>query len=372
MKMTTKWRLIVLLAVATALSLCTAYRANVNAQPDVEQGSITLEQTSFTVKLWRSDGSHFTAVKGKLTIGDRPVANAIVQAGAQGRSIRTGEDGTFKLLVDRSLIVQKPVRVASVQDATIAGKPLEQKEADAILAASSLIRVYHPIEVTKVDPAGADASRVKVHARFKIGKDDRISFFRVDKYRISGQVMDADGKPVKDAIVWIDRDSGEGFAKSTPTDQNGTYEMFYWPEEEETNLTVIVGTRRYELPKGKAIMLPRNTSVNMRIRLPKDGTVIDDAPSALAFSTSKGAKYTGLLAGLDVPPGTPYTVTIPDREGHFTVTVPKDVWVRRPQFFETVLTKFVEQDEILKAGDELPVGFVQPDEHNPRLLAAAP
>ncbi|WP_169306632.1 carboxypeptidase-like regulatory domain-containing protein [Cohnella pontilimi] len=370
MKTITKTRLIVLLA--AGITLCTASHADVNAQPEVHPGRMELEQTSFTAKTWESDGSHLTAIQGKLTYGERPVANALVQAGTQGRTIPTKKDGTFELLVDRSLIVNKLVRVVSVQDATIAGKPIEKGEADTILSASSAITVYHPIEVTKVMPSDTDASQVKVHARFRIEKGDRISFFRVDKYRISGQVVDADGSPVKDAIVWIDRDGGESFAKSTPTDRNGRYEMFYWPEEEETNLTVIVGTRRFELPEGKVFILPRNTSVDLRIRLPREGSVIDDKPSELVCTTSKGATYTGLLAGLDVPPGTPYFVTIPDREGRFVLTVPKDVWEKRPLFFETLLTKFVARDKILKAGDELPVGFVQPGNHDPRLLAAAP
>jgi len=366
----TKTQLIVLVFAAAALWM--AFRSDANAQTEGPGGRIELEQTSFTARSWQSDGSHLAAIKGKLKFGEQPVANALLQAGAQGRTILTGEDGSFEMLVDRSLIVSKPVRVVSVDDAKVSDKPLENEEADSVLTAASTIRVYHPIEVTKVVPSGTDASQVKVHARFRIETGDRISFFRVNKYRISGQVLDADGGPVQDAIVWIDRERGESFAKSTPTDRNGKYEMYYWPEEEETNLTVIVGTRRYELPEGRALMIPRNTSVDIRIRLPKTGSVIDDRPANLVCTTLKGAMYTGLLAGLDVPPETPYTVTIPDWHGRFVLTVSQDAWEKRPLFFETLLTKFIERGEILKAGDELPVGFVQPGKQDPKLAAAAP
>ncbi|MFC5529818.1 carboxypeptidase-like regulatory domain-containing protein [Cohnella yongneupensis] len=365
-----KVRLFVLLAVTTALWMVSS--SVVIARREVPLGRIELERTSFVAKSWQSDGAHLTAVKGKLTFGERPVANALLQADAQGRTIRTREDGSFELLVDRSLIARKPVSVVSVQEAKIAGKPIGNEVADPILSASSTISVYHPIEVTQVEPSDTDASRVKVHARFMIETGDKISFFQVDKYRISGQVGNADGNPVKDAIVWMDRDGGEGFAKSTPTDRDGRYEMYYLPEEEETNLTVIVGTRRYTLPDGKVFNLPRNTSVDIRIRLPREGSVIDDKPPTLVCTTSRGATYTGLLAGLDVPPGTPYSVTIPDRHGRFVMTVPKDAWEKRPLFFETRLTKFVAQGKVLKAGDELPVGFVQPGDHDPRLAAATP
>ncbi|MBO9609388.1 MAG: carboxypeptidase regulatory-like domain-containing protein [Paenibacillaceae bacterium] len=370
MKKLTKARLFVLLF-AAATALLPAICPNANAQPESPQGRIELEQATFVAKSWQSDGSHLVLAKGKLTFGERPVANALLQAGPQGRSISTGEDGSFELFVDRSLVANKLVKVMSVDGATIAGNTIRREEADSILSAASAIRVYHPIEVTRVEPADSDAGRVKVHARFKIEAGDKISFFRIDKYRISGQVADADGSPVKDAIVWIDRDRGEGFAKSTPTDRNGNYEMYYWPEEEETNLTVIVGTRRYALPEGKVINLPRHTSVDIRIRLPKTGEVIDDKPPALVCTTSVGATYTGLLAGLDVPPGTAYSVTIPDRDGRFVLTVPKDEWEKRPLFFETVLTKFVAQEKVLKAGDELPDGFVQSVDHDPKFAAAA-
>jgi hypothetical protein len=345
-------------------------RSDANAQTNDYKARMELQQTAFVVKTWQSDGSHITSVKGRLIIGDRPVANAHLQTSPLGRDIRTLEDGTFELLVDRSLIANRLVRVSSLQGATVDGKPIGNDE-NAILSASSAISVYHPIELTKIETSDTDANRVKVHARVISDDIDKISFFSADKYRISGQVGDADGNPVKDAIVWIDRDSGEGFAKSTPTDKDGRYEMYYWPEEEDTNLTVIVGERRYALPSGKVVNFPRNTSVDIRIRLPKEGLIIDDKPPMLECTTTKGATYTGLVAGLDVPPGTPYSVTIPDRQGRFVLTVPKEVWDKHPLFFETQLTKFVGQEKILRAGDELPIDFVLPGAKDPRVDAAA-
>lgn len=365
----TKAAMYILLAVVTAL--WPDFRSTANAQSNGMPARIDLDQSTFVVKAWRSDGSHLAAIKGKLTLGERPVANAVVHIDARGRTIRTSEDGSFEFFVDRSLIAHKLARVASVDDAKIDGKPIGNEEAAAILSASAAISVYHPIEVTKVEISDTDASKVKIHARIMSEAGDRISFFRADKYRISGQVGDADGNPIKDAIVWIDRDGGEGFAKSTPTDKEGKYEMYYWPEDEESNLTVIVGTRRYTLPNGKVLKIPRNTSAELRIRLPREGAVIDDKPPMLVCSTANGATYTGLLAGLDVPPGTPYTLTIPDQKGRFVLTVPKEAWDKHPRFFETRLTTFVAQDKILKAGDEIPSDYLHPGNQDPRVDAAA-
>jgi len=355
-----------LLAAATAF--WTALRDEAISQTDEPLTQIKLEQTAFVVKSWRTDGSHLIAVKGKLTFDGQPVANVLLNTGTNGRSIRTREDGSFELLVDRSLLVNRSVHATSVHDAKIAGKPVRKQEADQILSASSAIRVYHPIHVIKTERSDSDANRINVHARISSDPDDKVSFFRIDKYRIAGQVEDAEGKPVKDAIVWIDRDRGEGFAKSTPTDSNGRYELVYWPEDEETNLTVIVGTRRFTLPEGRAFILPRNSSAEIRIRLPREGSVIDDKPPTLVCTTSRGAMYTGLLAGLDVPPEVPYSVTIPDRHGRFILTVPEDAWLKRPPFFETRLTKFVGREKALKAGDKLPNDFIQPSDRDPRVI----
>ncbi|QJD82867.1 carboxypeptidase-like regulatory domain-containing protein [Cohnella herbarum] len=371
MKIIIKICLFVFLGAASAYGIRMTSSHEANAQAEVLQGQIELDRTTFVVKTWRKDGTHLTAVKGKLTFNGQPVENAVLQSDTSRRSIRTEENGSFELIVDRSLPVYAPIRAVSVQDAKIAGKPIGKKEADLLLTTTSAISVYHPIEVTKTELSKTDGNMIKVHARILSDYGDKVSFFQVDKYRIAGTVTDAGGNPVKDAIVWIDRDRGEGFAKSTPTDQDGKYEMYYWPEEEETNLTVIVGTRRYALPANKVFILPRNTSVDIGIRLPREGTVIEDKPPTLDCKTSMGATYAGLLAGLDVPPEVRYSVTIPDRNGRFVLTVPEEVWKQRPPFYETRITKFVGQEKFLKAGDSLPIGFVQPGDHDPRVIASA-
>lgn len=368
MKLKVKAGLFALLAAAAACISANVHEAG--ARTEAPRGKIELAQSEFSVKQWRSDGSHLVAVKGALTLDGQPVANAVLQAGKGRKYIQTAEDGSFELLVDRSLLAYTSISIVSVDEAKAAGKPIGKQEADQLLSARSAFSVYHPIQVTRVEPSASDASLVKVHARMLSEAGEEISFFQIDKYRIGGKVTDSGGKPLQGAVVWIDRDEGEGFAKSTPTDRDGKYELNYWPEQEETNLTVSVGTRRYTLPDNKVFVLPRNTSVEINIMLPREGTVIDDKPPSLVSLTSKGALYTGVLAGLNVPPGVEYSVTIPDREGRFVLTLPKAAWQRNPLFFETRLTKFVPQEKALKAGDALPSGFVTPRADDPKGIAA--
>ncbi|WP_158630153.1 carboxypeptidase-like regulatory domain-containing protein [Cohnella sp. AR92] len=331
--------------------------------------NLNISQTSFDLKQWEEDGSHNTTVQGKLVVGGSPVQNAVLHAGTSKKDIVTDESGSFQIIIDQSLLMDTEVKVVSLDNATIGGSPVDQSLSAELLKTSTFITVNYPIEVKDVQPSADDAGKVVVNARIKSQEGDVISFFQVDKYRIGGVVKDADGNPVKDAVVWIDRDEGEGFGKSTPTDENGTYQLFYLPESDEgTNLTVTIGTTRYTLPKGKVFHIPDDTSVLINITLPKEGTEIVDKPPTLEAITSNGAMYTGILAGLNVPSDVAYTVTIPDKEGNFTLTVDKAVWEQNPAFFETKLTKFVE-DRDLTWGDTLESSFVQPGANDPKRIS---
>jgi hypothetical protein len=326
---------------------------------------IELAQSDFPLRVWRADGSNIQVVQGRVLLGDRPVAGAVVSAGQGRKLLTTDTDGSFRISVDRSLLTDTPVRVVSTDKATVGGRPVHPESARRIQAASASLRVYYPIEIEKVEIDPANAGQVKVHARMVSRPGDTVSFFKLDKYRVGGRVTDADGRPVRGAVVWLDRERGEGFAKSTPTDENGEYELYYWPENEETNLTVTVGKIRYTLPPNRVYFIPEHTSVDIRIRLPRSGTIIRDQPPDLVSKTSQGAKYMGVIAGLQVPADTDYTVTIPDDRGRFVVTAPKTVWDQHPAFFETVLSYFFDRKERLKAGDPLPSGILKAGPRDP-------
>jgi hypothetical protein len=339
-----------------------------------EEAHLNLDQTSYTLTQWKDDGSHTATTKGRLLIGDQPVAGAVIHVGDNQHDIVTGEDGSFEILVDQSLLAQVPVRVVSLDDATAGGQPIGKEAADQLLSESAYLNVSYPIQTTKVEASAKDSNQVIVHAKVVSHPGDVVSFFQIDRYRIGGIVKDADGNPVKDAVVWIDRDGGEGFAKSTPTDATGRYYMYYLPEDDEgTNLTVTTddGKTRFTLPKGRVFYIPDHTSVDIDITLPKEGTEIVDKPPTLEAVTSPGAMYTGILVGLNVPSGAAYTVTIPDKEGNFTLTVPKDIWDRNPTFFETKMTKFVE-DRDLTWGDTLQSSFLEPGANDPKTIVAKP
>ncbi|TBL70497.1 carboxypeptidase regulatory-like domain-containing protein [Paenibacillus thalictri] len=365
-----------LLAIAALFGGCSAQSPHNAASPapseavkdQAHTAQIQLDEQNFTLKQWKVDGSHITTVKGTLLLDNQPVTNGILHASSIKRDIVTGEDGAFALTVDQSLLADTQVKVKSLDQATFSGKPLTSEMTKDLLAAETRINVNYPIQVKQVENSPEDPAKVKVHGQVLSGsKDDVISFFQVDKYRIGGVVKDADGKPVQNAVVWFDRDEGEGFGKSTPTDENGTYSIYYMPEDEETNLSVTLGTTRYTLPEGKVFVMPEKTSVQIDITLPRQGTIIEDKPPTLVSVTSPGAIYTGVLVGLNVPKDVEYTVTIPDKQGNFVVTLPKQVWEQqKPAFFETKISKFVDNIK-LTWGDTLPPNFIEPSDNDPKL-----
>jgi len=328
------------------------------------------DQTSFSLKQWKTEGTHRSTVNGSYLYGDQPVANAILHAGNSKRDIETGEDGSFRILLDQSLLGETNVHVVSLENATVGGKPLSSEISGKGMAASASLNIYYPIEIYSATVSARDPDMTEIRGRLIADKQASVAFFQEDKFRISGIVKDADGGPVQGAVVWIDRDAGEGFAKSSPTDENGRYSMYYLPEDDEdTNLSVAVGNVKYTLPEGKVFRFPEDTSLNIDIVLPREGTVIDDKPPTLVSHTAPGALYSGLLVGLDGMEDAEYTVTIPDGEGNFVLTLPTKSWERNPTFFETNMKKFIDEDEF-EPGDSIPSSFIEIEQNAPRNITA--
>lgn len=327
------------------------------------------DQTAFALKQWKTEGTHRSSISGTYMYGDQPVAKAVLQAGSSKRNIETGEDGTFRILLDQSLLGAANVHVVSLENATVGGKTISTEQSERGMAASTSLNIYYPIEIYSAAVSEQNSELTEIRGRLIADQQASVAYFQEDKFRISGTVKNADGRPVQGAVVWIDRDAGEGFAKSSPTDENGSYSMLYLPEDDEdTNLTVAVGNVKYTLPEGKVYRFPEDTSLNIDITLPREGTVIDDKPPTLVSHTAPGALYSGLLVGLDNPEGVDYTVTIPDAEGNFSMTVPTKAWAQQPTFFETNMKKFM--DEELEPGDSIPSSFIEIEQNAPRNITA--
>ncbi|MEC0092236.1 carboxypeptidase-like regulatory domain-containing protein [Paenibacillus macquariensis] len=341
---------------------CTDSKSDTESQ----EFQLKMDQTAFSLKQWKVDGSHRSSIGGRFMKGDKPVANAVLQVGNNKRNIETSDDGSFQILLDQSLLGETNVYVVSLKDASIEDKPISKDQSDIDKIDPLSLSVYYPIEITSTTVSTQDPNQTEVKGKLIADQTASVAFFQEDKFKISGLVKDSIGNPVQGAIVWIDRDTGEGFAKSSPTDGNGYYSMYYLPEEDEdTNLTVDYQSIKYTLPTNKVFHFPEDTSLNVEITLPREGTVIDDKPPTLVSHTADGALYLGLLVGLDVAENVDYTITIPDSEGNFSITVLTDVWEKNPTFFETNMSTFIAKEKF-QSGDSLPSSFIEIKQGAPR------
>jgi hypothetical protein len=326
-------------------------------QEDVDLNTkfaIQLEHTELSVLGWKMDNSHVASLKGKVVMGDQPVIGVELKLAGK-RSVVTNEDGSFEYLIDRSLPQMLAINVISADHTKIAGKPVKEQDKQDLLAATATVKIYYPIQIMNVKQAGDHPELVEVQARALPEKNQDFPITALIQYAIKGTVKSADGTPVKGATVSFSRDNGEGWGRSEPSNEKGAYILYYAPEpEEDLNLNVHVGLTKYTLPENRVYHFPEDTSVQTDITLPEDGTVILDKPPTLVSRPVKGGVNWSLMIGVDTKEN--YTVTLPQKDGSFTLTLPKKVWDQSPSFFQTRVTRFL--DDPVKAGDALPSSLI--------------
>ncbi len=313
--------------------------------------SMTIEQNQLTVQSWKMDISHVASLTGKVLLGGQPVSGVEVNFGGK-RNVKTSEDGSFEFTVDRSIPQTLPVSVVSADEAALAGKPVGLASKDALLATKSSVEVYYPIQVTEVKSASSLPDWVEVHARAVMDQGESFPTTKLTQYAIMGTVKDADGAPVKDAVVSFVRDRGEGWSKSKPSDADGSYILYYSPEEDEDLFyNVYVGDTKYSLPENRVYHFPEETSVRTDVTLPAEGNIIIDKPPTLVSQPAEGAVFWSLIVGLDLGKDVPYTITLLEEDGSFVVTLPKEAWDKSPTFFETRASRFLLDP--ISAGDTI-------------------
>ncbi len=340
----------IILGAAISLTACT------NDKDEPKDLKLSLSQTDFEVVLWQQDGSHITEVSGSLTAGDEPVSGAVVQL-ADKRLIETNEDGKFNVHVDLSTMENEKLHVVSLDNAKIGGKKLNKQLQKQGMDVEQSMYIHYPIVIDEVTANVKNASLVDVKGHAKLGEDQKYPGFGPDSYLVSGTVKDADGNALQTATINLRRDGVEGFSISSPSDTQGKYSLFYLPDEEEDHYFYVhYNGVKYTLPPNKVYHFPEDVSVNIDILLPKEGTIIDDKPPTLVTQTAPGGHYKGVLIGVNVADGVKYDITIPNRDGTFTLTLPKSEWDKNPSFFETHFSEFMDAPKA--PGEWIPSTFI--------------
>ncbi|RKP53893.1 hypothetical protein D7Z26_10880 [Cohnella endophytica] len=330
--------------------------ATETAEEAPSQVTIQMDQTTLPVVTWKMDNSQLLPVKGKVLSDGKPVSGVVVGIAGK-RNMTTDENGLFEVLVDRSIPQSIPLQVSNAEQATVEGKAVGSSTKEALKSASGRIDVYYPIQVTEVKADPDKADQVEVHARAVVEEGFTYPKTTLDKYVIQGVVKDAQGKPVKGAMVSFTRDKGEGWSRSEPANEKGEYRLYYFPEDDEDlYLNVHVGDVQYTLPEGRVYRFPEGTSVNTDIILPETGTTIVDQPPTLVSKPAKGALYWAQAIGLSIDPSVAYTISLPQEDGSFVLKIAKAEWDKSPLFYQTAMSRF--SDTEIKVGDSVPSSWI--------------
>jgi hypothetical protein len=146
-------------------------------------------------------------------------------------------------------------------------------------------------------------------------------------YRLSGAVLDAQGRPVQGALVSTRTQDRDYWTLSAPTDAAGHFESLFTASSETgedpvgMTLRVAVGDRVYSFLPEEYVWFRRLQSASVTIRLPPAGYAF-----VLPLATSyPGAVYRGVVVGASAQgePIKPIAATWPAADGTFKLTFPR-------------------------------------------------
>ncbi|WP_226036645.1 hypothetical protein [Aquibacillus saliphilus] len=373
--MKNKMSFLLLSLIALTLVACTEKEKEAELTPEKEmeteltlekeiEAELSLEKDTFQVVEWKPDNSNHEENVGKLTANGQAVVGAVVQI-SDKRTTETDEKGEFTLTLDANMVEKNTIRVVDLDDATIDGEALSQEEKEKIGQLETVMSVHHPIVIDEVVTNEENSDLVNVHAQAITVEGEKYPKFGVEKFSVAGVIKNEDGTPVEGGTVNLRRDGVEGFTMSDPSNEKGEFAMYYIPEDDENHYFYVYHEGiTYTLPPRKTFLFPDENGIELSIILPSEGTVIKDEPPTLVAQTAPGALFKGNLFGLNTDAD--YLISIPKRDGTFTVTLPKTAWEKNPSFYQIMYRKF--HEEAIQPGDILKSSIIpdpvvsEPDE----------
>lgn len=317
-----------------------------------------LDQALIPIRLWDRGGDNQFNINGVLTLGGAPVAGARVGMNAYTLPTPTGDDGSFTLRGDRTVLSRLRLHVADASEATVGGATATAADAEALLAGESIIETAFAINLTARQTAAAGAT-ISAQVTFDDGTT-AVPSVALWGYQLTGTVLDESGAPITGAHVSISDDEGETWAVSGQTEADGAYALRFFPVgEAEFSVRISLGSDLYE--SATPVTFDPSTSARLDVMattsMGMPMTVGTGADGAFDVEDVPGAEYVGYLAGIAVDdvPVTGQT-TWPDASGTFSVTLPDPLPTGELSFFQARL-RFISADEI-SPGLPVPTGVI--------------
>jgi hypothetical protein len=300
-----------------------------NGDGDVRAGTPTARietQDAILVDRWRADSDNTRTTRGRVLLDGRPVANVGLRVNAY--RLRSGGDGRFTYRVDSTVPRRYRISVEDVSSATRDGDDLTDAERESLREARGAITVAYRLSEIEAEPR---TDGIVIRGRLTTRDGTPPPPVVLFSYRLSGRVVDADGRPRAEAVVLTRSLDRESSTFSTTTDVRGRYRSFYWPSlDEPVTLSVAEGQESWEL--STPLALPRFRSARMDVRLSHHGAI---APPTV--TAEPGAVYEGLLVGplVDGKAVVPLAGTWPDADGRFELVLPSSARNGTLSFYES-------------------------------------
>lgn len=293
------------------------------------------------VRPWQPDSSNVQTVRGRVLLGRTPVAGARVSVDGYVLPAATKSDGSFSAPVDDTMPGRHVVRVVGVGRATAAGKPLPPAARAALRRVRAGISVGYGITGLK---ASVRPNGILVSGRVADTSGAPPPLVSLYTYELRGTITDADGKPVRGAIVVTRTNDRDYWTFSSATDAGGHYTSFFPASDEAGDnpvpmaVQVDVGNTTYSWPFGVSIDFPLLSSAELNVTLPASGT----RPALPKATKLSGAIYRGLVVGASGPTGviTPLAVRWPDARGRFSLLLPRSLRGKRVTLWENLRLAF--------------------------------
>jgi hypothetical protein len=299
-------------------------------------------QSRLFVQGWNANSSNTPLVSGRVVLRGAPVRGARVAVGPYTIPAATDANGRFRYPINITEPRRYVARVVSASRATVRGRRLGAADRSAVLRARGAFTVAY--RLTGLKASVQRNGNVLVTGRVGFAGGAAAPRVVLYTYQIRGRVTNAEGQPVRGAVVvtrTLDRDF---WTLSTPTDASGRYTSFFAASDKsESNpvgmsVQVSVGNTSYTYPVTQPVRFTRLRSAELDIRLPAAGAGLPPATPR----TVAGAVYQGLLVGVSGRNGVirPVSARWLDARGRFSLVLPRSAQGQTLRFWQNQRTFF--------------------------------